>query len=102
MADIHIGDIGTILRLTVLRYDGNVESNLGSATVIRIKLRKPDATTLTKTASLSGDGSDGRMQYTTVSGDLDAEGTWQIQGYLELGGGKWHTSIANFNVVSNL
>lgn len=103
MADVHVGDIGTCFRLTVLRSDGTVESQLGSATVRRIKLKDPSGTTTTKTATLYTNGSDGKMQYTTTAAtELATAGTWQVQGYIELGGGKWHTSIASFNVVSNL
>lgn len=103
MAEVHVGDIGTCFRLTVLRNDGTVESQLGSATKIQVILKDPAGTKTTNTATLSGTGSDGKMQYTTTATtELATAGTWQIQGYIELGSGKWHTSIASFNVASNL
>jgi hypothetical protein len=102
MAEIHLNDIGTVPRLTVYRENGDLETSLGSATKLRIKLQDPGGTSVTKIAVLSTDGSDGKMQYTTVLNDVDDVGSWKIQGYIEMGGGKWHTSKRDFEVLGIL
>jgi hypothetical protein len=69
---------------------------------MQIKFKKPDDSIVPQTAVLTGDGSDGNMQYTSVDGDLDQDGEWKLQGYIELGSGKWNSSIRSFNVDVNL
>ena len=100
-AEVHFKDIGTILRLTIYRNNGDVEATLGSASTIQIKLSKPSGTVSVKTAVLTGDGSDGRMEYVTIADDLDETGTWGIQGYAVWSSAKkLHTSKRDFDVKS--
>lgn len=88
---LHVGDYGTALRLTVSE-DGTAV-DVSAATTKQIKLRTPEGRVLTKTASFVTDGSDGAMQYTLQQGDLDAPGLWRWQGYLAgVGGWTGHTS----------
>ena len=56
-SEIHVNDIGTQLKITVL--DGGSAVDLSSATLKQVELRKPDDTSVTRTASLFGDGSGG-------------------------------------------
>lgn len=100
MTDIYVGDIGTIFRATV--KDGGVAKDISSATKIELTFRKPDGTEATKTATFTTDGSDGKMQYTSVLNDLDQAGRWILQGYLETPAGKWHTDLYHFLVMENL
>ena len=65
--------------------------------------QKFSKTIVTNTAVLSGDGSDGKMQYIIVlNTELDQKGNWKIQGIVELPSGKWSTDIDKFKVYENL
>ncbi len=101
MADIFVNDIGTSFRLTIKDQDGALV-NLSNADVMQITFRRPDGTTFSRTASLYGVAANGVIQYVTADGDLDQEGRWSLQGYLEMDANKWHTSISNFRVKANL
>lgn len=98
--DMHVGDVGTIIEVTL--YDGGAVVNLSSATLKQFILTKPDATVVTKTAAFSSDGSDGKLRYTTIAGDLDAKGSWHLQVYVEMPTGKWKSDIQEFQVEPNL
>ena len=98
--EIHVGDIGTVLEITI--YDGDAIVDISGATVKQIKLRKPSGSVVTKTASFSTNGQDGKVRYVTQDNDLNEHGYWQIQGYVELGGGEWHTNVEDFLVHKNL
>lgn len=98
--EIHVGDIGTILRVTITDDDTAVD--ISTATTKTIFLKKPDDTKLTKTAVFYSDGSDGIIQYVTIDGDLDAAGWWKIQAYVKMGTNEWYTNWEAFEVHDNL
>lgn len=64
------GDIGVVLRV----YAG---IDISTATSILFKVRNPNGTDSTWTASLADDNNY-YATYTTVSGDLDVSGTWLL------------------------
>lgn len=99
-SEIHVGDIGTIFRVTI--KDDGVTVDVSSVDSKLIYLQKPDGTTLAKTASYYTDGTDGIIQYVTESGDLDQAGTWQIQAKIDFGTDIFSTDIQKFKVVRNL
>lgn len=99
-SEIHEGDIGTKLLVTVTD-DGTVV-DISSASALSIFIRKPNGTILTRTGTLETDGTDGKMYYITVSGDLDAAGNYKIQGQVVLPSGSYYTSTATFKVHCNL
>lgn len=82
----HVGDVGAVFVVQVTEWDEDTQAfvavNISGATTLTIYLTKPNGTVLTKTASLDTTGTDGKMKYTTVSGDLSVAGTWKIQGYV--------------------
>jgi len=99
--EIHVGDIGTVLTVTV--KDGSTVVNISSATVTKnLILVDSDGSKHTKAASFVTDGTDGKLRYTTVSGDLALAGHWQLQVYLVLSSGSWHTDVGSFTVHANL
>jgi len=99
-SEIHVGDIGTIFRITIKDGDAIVDvSNVDSKIIY---LQKPDASTLAKTASLYTDGTDGIIQYVSEAGDLDQAGTWQIQAKIDFGTDVFNTNIEKFKVLRNL
>ena len=98
---VHNADIGTIFRLTIVDIAG-AAIDVSTATVKYIYFQKPDGTKKKKTAVFYTDGSDGKIQYTTVSGDIDQAGLWQVQGYVEISSGKFFTVKTNFSVLNTL
>lgn len=98
--EIHYNDIGTIFRGTI--QDGSSVVDISGATTIQMLFNPPGGATRTKTATLTGDGTDGKMQYTTVDGDLNVLGVWQWQGQVVLPAGTWRTDVKTFVVHSNL
>jgi hypothetical protein len=98
--EIHLGDIGTIFDVTVM--DGTTAVNISTATVKQFILKKPDGSSVTKTASFKVLGADGVLTYTTLANDLDQAGTWSLQVYIEMPTGKWHSDTYSFVVYLNL
>lgn len=99
-SEIHEGDIGTKLLITVTD-DGSIV-DISSASSLSIYIKKPSGTILTRTGVLETDGTDGKMYYITVAGDLDAAGNYKIQGKVVLPAGSYYTSTATFKVHCNL
>jgi hypothetical protein len=99
-SEIHVGDIGTILRVTI--YDGTEIVDVSNVDSKTIYLQKPTGATLTKTAVYYTDGTDGIIQYVTEDGDLDQAGTWQIQAKIDFGTDVFNTNIEKFKVLRNL
>lgn len=92
MAKVYVGDISTKIRL-----DAGVD--ITEATVLEIHYTKPDGTKGVWTA-LPEDSNYG--YYLTVDGDLDENGVWEVQLYVELGGWKGHGEITSFSVFETL
>ena len=99
-SQIHVGDIGTTLIVTILE-DGSVV-DISSASSLQIIIKKPDATTLTKTGVFTTDGTDGKMQYVSIAGDFDQSGNYRIQGKVNLTSGNYSSSDGAFKVHCNL
>ena len=99
---IHVGDIGTTFMVTIVEIDGITPVPITSATVKKILFKKPDGTKFSKDANLVTDGDDGKMEYVSISGDIDIPGKWAMQGYIEIPGGKFYSRKSSFYVESNL
>ena len=101
----HVNDIGTIFRVTV--YDktstgGSSVADISTATSKTFYLRKPDGTTISRSAIFTTDGSDGKIEYATVDGDLSGAGSWELQAKIVTPDGSWNTDVGNFRVHENL
>ncbi len=99
-SEIHVGDVGTQLIMTV--KDDGVVVDISGASILQVILKKPDGQTYTKTGILYTDGTDGKMYYTSVDGDFNAAGNYKLQGKVVLAGGTYYTSISDFKVYCNL
>jgi len=99
-SEIHYGDIGVNFNITVM--NGAAVLNVSNANSISIIFQKPDGSDLIKTATLVTDGTDGNIRYTSVSGDLDQIGTWQIQAKVNFGASVFSTDIQKFKVYRNI
>ena len=100
-ADIRIGDIGTVFRLTIVDDVEDVV-NVSAATTKTIRFSKPDGVSIDKAASFFTDGTDGIIQYVTVQDDLDVEGKWRLQAHIVTPVGEWRSEIETFWVKANL
>jgi hypothetical protein len=105
MERIQVGDIGTIIRVTIqdLQKDGTTPAlDVSTATTQQFIFAKPSGATLTVTSTFTTDGTDGNVQYTTVSGDINESGNWRLQVKLIFPTGTWHTDIGTFRVHDNI
>jgi len=98
--EIHKNDIGTKFLVTV--KDGTTAVDISTATEKLIIFKKPDGGILTKTCTFETDGTDGKVFYCSVSGDLNETGSWEIQVSITLSTGTWKSSTNCFIVYGNL
>lgn len=97
--EIHVGDIGTQFIITVT---DNTAVDISTATTKQFIFKKPDGTKLTVSASFYSDGTDGKLTYTTVDGDIDIAGTWKLQTLVVISDGTFYSDVTTFKVYSNL
>ena len=98
---VHNGDVGTVFRLTITDTDGTA-IDVSTAVTKYIYFQDPTGAKVQKTAAFTTNGSDGKIQYTTIAGDIDMVGTWHVQGYVETSLGKFWTEKDSFKVYSTL
>lgn len=102
--DAHVNDIGTVFEVTVTD-ENDVARDVSAVTAMHIDFRKPTGTVVTVVASLTTDGTDGKIQYKVPSGSplLDEVGRWEIQGYVTWDANNiFHTVTGSFNVDREL
>jgi len=104
MAQIHVGDVGTAIRLQVIdRVSGPATPcDLSEASDIDMLFRTPGGVCRQKTGALVTDGTDGCIQYLTEAGVLDEAGFWEVQAHVTTADGSWWTETAGFRVSPNL
>ncbi len=103
MEQVQLSAIGVAIVCT-LTEDGSAV-DVSAVTTKQVILKKPDSagTVVTKTASFTNSGTDGKIQYTTIAGDLDTVGIWQVQGAVIFSGGfNGRSDIQQFEVKPNL
>ena len=106
MSSLRKGDVGTVLRYTVSEDGGPVD--VSAATVKQLKLTKPDGTQVTKTLVNSTkstdkkDGTDGRVEYVTVAGDINLKGTYKWQLFFNLASWNGNSLQGTFVVEDTL
>lgn len=74
MTKLYKGDIGTEIVL-------DCGTNIAGATSVSIKVKKPDASTVTWVSSVHNLNS---VKYTTVAGDLNLPGKYLLQAHVTL------------------
>lgn len=96
--EIHIGDTGTSVDLTIL--DAGVALNLTGAT-ITFYFRRPNLSTFSRPATIAS-AATGLARYVTVAIDFDASGTWHVQALVSFSGTEaWRTKLVRFLVHAN-
>ena len=100
---IHVsnGDIGVDFISTLKDETGTVIDVSGASTK-QIIFLPPSGTALTKTASFVTDGTDGKISYATIAGDMSENGRWEWQAKIVTASANWRSEIHSFKVVRSL
>ena len=101
MAEVQEATIGVMIEYTVLDTLG-VALDISGATTKKLVFKKPNGVVITKDADYTTDGSDGKLQYSSTTGDLLPYGTWSVQAYIVRSGLDGRTERATFSVLRNL
>ena len=100
--DLQEDFIGALIVVTVVDKNG-VPINLAGATTKKFILRQPNKKVIEKDAEYFTDGSDGKLKYTTVEGDLKPDGVWRVQAYIVKSGViDGRTKVGLFEVRANI
>jgi hypothetical protein len=87
------GDIGTTIEI-------DTGQTISTAIGFQIKYRKPNRSTGIWNGTLSGTT---KIAYTTIDGDIDEEGKWEIQGFVTFSAAqKYHTTVGSMSVSDTL
>lgn len=104
----HTGDVGAKIGLTITDCATGVAVDVSAATSLSLIFIKPSGARVEQTAAFAdfggatGDGTDGRIMYTTTSGFLDEIGTWEVQGHVVDLTGEFYTTRSFFEVSEGL
>lgn len=107
---IFVDDEGTVFRLLIEEVVNNVSNpvDISNQTAMSFIFEKPDGTLFTRTPTFSqppgaaGDGTDGQIEYLTLTGEIDEVGPWQLQAEVTLPTGTWRTEVVRFRVLEKL
>lgn len=101
MESVQKSAIGVAIKATIIEDD--VAVDVSAVSTKELVFRKPAGTIVTKSAAFVTDGLDGKVQYVTESGFLDAIGAWEVQAYVVFPGGfNGRSDIQSFEVRENL
>ena len=98
---VFIGDTGTNIILTIKNQDDTV-IDVSTATTHEIKMRRAAGTKVTKTSSFTTDGTDGKIQFTSLATDFSVRGVYKFQAHIVDGGADYHTTIYEQEVFETL
>lgn len=98
--EIHVDDIGTKFSITI--KDGDNTVDLSTASVITLIFKKPDDEVISRVASFTTNGTDGKVYYDIIHGDLDEAGYYKLQAKVTFVNGVFYTNIHTFQVHCNL
>lgn len=104
MKTVRVGD-NTTFKITLKGQDGNA-IDVSTATTITFKFLKPkqkSGDTVSKSGTLTNDGTDGIVQHIAADDLLDTEGIWEVQVYILLSDGTdFHSNINKFRVTRKI
>jgi hypothetical protein len=93
---VRVGDVGTVFEIVVIDENGPV--NIQFSNTREFIFGKPSGF-ITRPAQFVTDGTDGRLFYVSVPGDLDEPGEWRLQARVEVPGvGIFKTETCTFFV----
>lgn len=104
VGDVHVGDIGTHYKAKT--QDAGAPFDVSTATTKQLLFWTPSGA-LTRTATVTTDGTDWFLNYTLVSGTDDTfheeAGVYSWQGYVVFADGqKYHTNVERYVVERNI
>lgn len=94
-------DVGLQLIYQFVDVDGN-PINIAAAQGLTLKLGYPDGTSADKTATLLTDGTDGKIYYITLNGDLNQFGSYKVQGKFSSSGKAYSGQEVPLQVYPNV
>lgn len=94
---IRVGDYGTAINITIKDQDEN-PVDISSASDLALSFIKPDQTILSKSGIFVSDGTDGRLRYTIIDGDIDMAGIWEIEANIVMPSGNYTSDQYEFRV----
>lgn len=97
---LHIGSIGFSFNIQIISNFNTMD--ISEAVEKKVYFKKPDGTKINRNLSFFTNGTDGKLIYETVSGDIDLPGVWQMQANIVTPTDTWWTSIETFTVQGNL
>jgi len=98
--NIQADDFGWVGRLT-LQQDG-ATFDASSYTTKEFIFIDPDGTAATKTADFDSDGTDGKLKYTILTGEVDSAGNWNVVARIKKAGVELTTDPLEFRVKARL
>jgi hypothetical protein len=99
--EVHLYDIGTVFELTL--KDGAAAADISAFTTRKFRFQRPSGDCEIVDATFVTDGTDGKLEYTTVSGDIDETGMWNLQARITDGSGnRFHSEVVEFEVFTNI
>lgn len=88
--------VGLVVTFTVKR-DG-IPLDISTASTKNLLFNPPSGSLLTKAGTFVTDGTDGKLRYTTIAGDLDEAGVWEVAADIVMTGWDGQTSAERFMV----
>lgn len=76
--------------------------DISSFTTTELIFKQPDGAVVTKAATFQTDGTDGKLTYETVAGDLALAGSWRVQAHLANVSYDEFTEVSLFHLSKNL
>ena len=92
-----VNDWGITMQLTI-KNSSDVVVDISAATTKTLIFVKPDGTNVVQTALFVTDGTDGKLKYTTISGDINVTGKWQLRAHVITPTYDRQTTYTNFLV----
>lgn len=99
--NVQLGAVGVVFVVEAVDADGTAV-DYSDATTKTIIFGRPGGTSATQTAIFTTTGADGKIQYTTIAGDLNTFGEWSIQGRFQKTGLDVKTALGTFMVRKNI
>lgn len=99
----NVGQYGEPVVLTIIDSQGNVVDISAYTSTKQVLLQSPDSLKLvTYTATFVNTGTDGQIQFTPASGDIDRDGDWNGQVILTKANASNKTVLFTFSVGKSL
>lgn len=99
---VHRQDIGTEFRITLVTDDKGTPDNISTATAIVFIFDPPEGNSFERDGAFLTDGTDGKVKYNSIAGDLSRGGLYRLQVRIITPSGTWSSTITTFRVKENL